>query len=169
MNTKPTILAINPGTRYIGVAVFNGSDLVDWGVRVIEGQWSPQKLDKALTVVSDLILDYEPNILALKKTHHSRTSRQLDELCSRIESLAQEQRLTISRYSIEEIKAFCGQEAIANKVQLAKSVAAKYPALLHAFNRDRDSNNLYHTRMFEAVAIGTVCIGHIREASRLSP
>ena len=32
------ILAINPGTRYTGVAVFVGTDLRDWAVKVIKGK-----------------------------------------------------------------------------------------------------------------------------------
>lgn len=161
-NTTSTILAINPGTRYIGIAVFNGSDLVDWGVRVIEGQWSSKKLDKALVVVSELVLDYQPDTLALKKTHHSRTSEQLDELCGRIEALAQERRLKISRYSIEDIKAWHVNGMRANKMTLAELVSLKYPALTRALGRERSSVNPYHVRMFEAVALGMAAVARIK-------
>ena len=39
MTNKPLkILAINPGTRYLGIAVFVGTDLREWAVKVIKGK-----------------------------------------------------------------------------------------------------------------------------------
>lgn len=154
--TKSTILAINPGTRYIGIAVFNGTDLVDWGVKVIEGKWSPEKLVKAGAVVSDLITDYHPNAIVIKRHHPSRTSAQLDELCREIRGIAEKYGIEVRDYSIEEIEAFHSQGIRTNKVQLAELVSVKYPALTRAFHREQQSSNPYNVRMFEAVALGLI-------------
>ena len=33
-----TIIGINPGTRYLGISVFHGSELRDWRVKVVQGK-----------------------------------------------------------------------------------------------------------------------------------
>lgn len=157
-NTKPKILAINPGTRYIGIAVLDGSDLIDWGVKVIEGKWSPDKLAKIANIISGLITDYQPSVVAIKKTHPSRTSTQLDEVCSRIKLIVQDHRLELRQYSIEEIKALHGQSANAGKIKLAELVSIKYPVLIRALRKEQNASNSYHIRMFEAVALATACL-----------
>ena len=155
--TQSTILAINPGTRYIGIAVLVGTDLVDWGVKVMEGKWSPEKLVKAMHVISALIADYQPNTIAIKRPHPSRTSAQLDELCREIIEMAEKHGIEIQDYSIEEIETFHGQGTRINKARLAKLVCVKYPALARALRREQRSSNPYHVRMFEAVALACAC------------
>lgn len=152
--SHPTILAINPGSRYLGIAVFKGSDLIDWGIKVMEGKWSPEKFAKALRVTSELISDYRPNVIVMKRLHPSRTSIHLNKLCRRFELLAQEQHLKISQYSIEEIKAFHARGRDINKFGLAELVSLKYPVMARIFRRESRSSNPYHVRMFEAVALG---------------
>ena len=69
MDKKPLkILGLNPGTRYLGMAVFQGPELRDWGVKTFKGQWSKEKLKKIKEIVSDLISRYDLNTLAIKKT-----------------------------------------------------------------------------------------------------
>src|SRR5664280_250930 len=103
-NAKPIILAINPGTRYMGTAVLQGHDLIDWGVKILEGKWSPDKLAKALAVVSALISDYHPNVLVMKTPHPSRTSDHLNDLCRQIAALAKKQGMDVQQYGVEDIK-----------------------------------------------------------------
>lgn len=162
-NIKPIILAINPGTRYIGIAILDGSDLIDWGVKVIEGKWSPDKLVKVASVISELIMNYQPSIVIIKKTHPSRTSMQLDEVCYRIKSIAQKCRLKFHQYSIEDIKAFHGQRATTGKIKLAELVSLKYPALIRDLRKEQRLSNPYHMKMFEAVALAIACLRSLAE------
>jgi len=60
------ILAINPGTRYLGIAVFEGQELLDWRVKVIKGKWSKDKQHKTLAVARLFMDQYEPDVLAIK-------------------------------------------------------------------------------------------------------
>ena len=78
------ILAVNPGTRYMGMAVFHGPELMDWRVKVISGKWSKEKPQKILALVRTFMEQYKPDILAMKKLHRSRSSANLNRLARRI-------------------------------------------------------------------------------------
>jgi len=153
-NHNETLLAINPGTRYFGVAVLSGSDLVDWGIRVLSGRWSEEKLSKVTDIISELIESHSPDYLVMKQPHPSRTSPQLNALCLRIEETAGEHGLPVHRHSLEEIKQFHSHGMSTTRAKLAESVTLKYPCLVRLYQREKHAYNPYHIRLFEAVILG---------------
>lgn len=153
----PKILAINPGTRYLGIAVFEGPELFDWRVKVIKGKWSKEKQQKTLVIVRTLIERHKPDVLAIKKLHHSRSSANLNQFVGRIKQHSKRKGLKVYQYSIKELEAFFFGEAKANKNKLAEILTSKYTFLVHEFNRENANKNSYHIRVFEAVALGAVC------------
>lgn len=161
-NNRLTILAINPGTRYIGFAVLRGPILADWGVNVIPGGFSDAKLKKARSLVSELIAHYQPSILALKALHPARHSADLGRLKCEIRKLATSKGLAVHEYSIQEIEAVFAPDHRINKTQLAELVVSQQPVLRHEFHREQDNYNPYHVRMFEAVALTMTAQAKIR-------
>ena len=155
------VLAVNPGTRYLGLAVFYGNYLRDWRTKALKGPWSEEKFKNTLSIVSALIGQYEPEILAVKKLHPSRSSQNLDTLTIEIEQLGFQDGLAVKRYSIKELEAFLCQDAPKNKRNLAEAVAAKYPELYLELMTERTRKNPYHMRMFEAVALGSMCTNEL--------
>jgi len=153
----PKILAINPGTRYLGIAVFEGPELLDWRVKVIKGKWSKGKQQKTLAVARLFMNQYEPDVLAIKKLHRSRSSGNLNQLVSRIKQHSKRKGLKIYQYPIKELEAFFFGEARTNKNKLAETLISKYPFLRHEFNKEKNNKNPYYIRVFEAVALGAVC------------
>jgi Holliday junction resolvasome RuvABC endonuclease subunit len=152
-----TILGINPGSKYLGIAVFRGSELRDWGIKVIKGKWSRQKLEKILKIIAGFIEQYKPQALAIKKIHPSRSSSNLDNLVLKIKTLSKRKGLKVYQYSIKELESFFSQDERINKKKLADIIASEYPALFNELNREKSHKNPYHIRMFEAVALGSVC------------
>ncbi|MFH1970880.1 MAG: crossover junction endodeoxyribonuclease RuvC [Patescibacteria group bacterium] len=162
MLKKPlTILGINPGTRYLGVAVFQGPDLRDWRIKALQGKFSKEKLDKFLKIIVDLIEQYHADVLAIKKLHPSRSSSNLNSLASKIISLSKRKGLKVYQYSIKDVKNFFSPNDKTNKKKLAESMAMKYPDLLAELNREKTIRNPYYLRMFEAVALGSICLYQI--------
>jgi len=162
MPKKPhTILAINPGTRYLGIAVFQGPDLRDWRIKAFQGKFSKQKLDKFLKIIADLIEQYHADVLAIKKLHPGRSSSNLNSLASKIISISKRKGLKVCQYSIADIKKFFLPKEKSNKKKLAERMASKYSDLLTELNREKASRNPYYLRMFEAVALGSICIYQI--------
>jgi Holliday junction resolvasome RuvABC endonuclease subunit len=152
----PKILALNPGTRYLGFCFFLGSDLRDWGVKVIAGRWSREKLERIRDLISRLIEDYQVNFLAIKRFHSSRSSKALKELIRMIKRLAKRKNLKFFQFPIEELKRVFLQEK-GNKKDLAEAIVEHYPFLFAELEKEKRAKNPYRLRMFEAIALGSLC------------
>jgi Holliday junction resolvasome RuvABC endonuclease subunit len=153
----PRILAINPGSRYIGFAAFQGPDLLDWGVRVNRAKTPRGTIRVGSHIVKETIERFQPDTLAIKRVHPSRTSPTLDRLTQSIKKLSRRRKLKVHQYSIIQLQnALCSQ-AKGNTRQLAAEVAAVYPVLRREFLKETANRRPYYVRMFEAVALGIVC------------
>lgn len=152
-SNRLTILAINPGTRYIGFAVLRGTVLVDWGVSGLSGSLSDDKAKRALSLVANLITENRPSVLVLKTLHPSRRSAHLYRLWQGVQRLAQSDGLDLRYYSIHELEACFSPTSRINRNRLAELVSETHPVLRHELRKEQDSYNAYHIRMFEAVAL----------------
>jgi Holliday junction resolvasome RuvABC endonuclease subunit len=162
MFKKPiTILGINPGSRYLGIAVFHGPELLDWRVKVFKGKWCKEKMKRIAKIVSQFIEQYQDNALAIKKLNPSRSSGNLNRLVSQIKGIARRKKLKVYQYSIKDLEAFFSDGERMNKKKLAEIIASEYPVLLHELGKEKSHKNPYHIRMFEAVALGSVCFHHL--------
>lgn len=160
-NNPRKILSINPGSRYLGIAVFQDLELIEWGIRSINGRDKKAKREAAKGIISDLIYQYEPNILALKKLHPSRSSSNLDNLVCELRGLARRNSIRIFEYPLEKIEASFSGAGKINKRQMAEIIIGEYPFLSNELQREKNNLNPYHIRMFEAVALGLVCLHQI--------
>jgi len=156
-NHVPSILAINPGTRYLGMAAFRGRELEDWRLKVIRGADPPAKLRRTRLTVEAWMRRYQPRYLAIKRLHPSRSSPALKRLAAMISRSAVRRGLNVRQYSIDEVESLLASGAKINKRGIGELIASAYPVLFHELNRERASRNTYHIRMFEAVALGLVC------------
>ena len=158
MIRKPIkILGINPGTRYLGIAFFKGAELSDWRIKVVEGKWSEEKIDKIKTIILSLIDKYEPDVLSIKKLNPLRTSSNLIRLTAKIKNLARKKCLQIYQYSLNDLENFFSPQDKINKKKMADIITRDYPALCHELRKEKGNKNSYHIRMFEAVALGLLC------------
>jgi len=158
MNRKPLrIIGINPGTRYLGIAVLDGSELLDWRIKTLEGRWSEEKIKKAIGVVSELIERYELDVLAIKKLHPSRRTENLLRLSDKIKNFARLKKLKVFQYSIKDIeKSYIVDEKL-NKRNLFEALVKFYPELYPELKKEQSYKNPYHTRIIEAVALASAC------------
>jgi len=102
------ILAVNPGTKYVGLAVFHGSDLVYWGIKVLKGKWSKEKMKCVEKTLLNLIDQHSVTTLVIKKVDSSRTSGNLNALVASIEQCAKKRKLRICPYTLSEFKKVLG-------------------------------------------------------------
>lgn len=147
----------------MGIAILKGSDLLDWGVKVVSGKWSERKLEKIRTMASRLIEEHEPDALAMKKLHPSRSSQNLARLSKEIEELAGENHLRIRRYSLREMGEFYAPGQRISKKRIAGYACSTYPVLLRVLHNEHSHNNPYHIKMFEAVALGVMAAAKTRQ------
>lgn len=158
MPKKPLkIIGINPGTRYLGIAVFDGPELMDWRIRVLKGEWSRDKIKRAMEIILDFIERYEINHLAIKKLHPSRRSQNLVRLVARIKEFSKRKGLKVYQYSIKDLEEFFIEEDKLNKKNLAEVIVSENPALFHELQKEKCHKNPYYVRVFEAVALAAAC------------
>jgi len=155
------IIGISPGTRYMGFAIFYGSDLRDWGIKNIAGKRPEDRRNKALSVISGLIGHHRTNVLSIKELHPSRSSLNLDRLVSEIKAVSKRNGLRIYQYSINDMESFFCPDERANKKGMIESVVSRYPTLFHELNKEQANINPYYVRMFEAVGLGSICFSHL--------
>lgn len=148
------ILSINPGSRYLGFAVFYDTDLIDWGVKVIP-KGVPGSLGKrASGIVSRLIGSHQIDRLILKSLHPSRCSSGLRAMVRSIKKYATHHQIRIRENDIAGVKVTLIDEGRKNKRNLMESVANRFGFLISDFERAKKEKRPYLVRMFEAVALG---------------
>lgn len=152
----PTVIGINPGAKYLGIAVFRGSELLDWRIKATSGKWSDEKIEKILSIIKELITQYRPDALAIKKLKPCRSSENLDKLVERIKQLCEREGIKIHEYPIKVLEGYFSKDKI-NKRKLAEIIATRYPVLFHELVKEKGIGNPYYIRMFEAVALASVC------------
>ena len=149
------IIGINPGTRYLGIAVLDGSELLDWRIKTLTGRLSEKRIKKTIEIVSELIDRYEPNALAIKKLHPSRRTENLLRLSNKIKNFARLKKLKVFQYSIKDIEKFYIVDEKLNKRNLFEALVRFYPELYPELKKEQNHKNPYHTRIFEAVALAS--------------
>jgi len=151
------ILSINPGSRYLGIAVFDGAELCDWAIKVVRGK----EVGEKRRFVRDIIIEqrnrYGVNVLALKKLHPARSSQSLRYITSEVTSFAASLGLTLHEFSIGDLKTKLLPTERGNKRELMEEVAARYPFLFRDVRQEEKNKNPYRIRMFEAVGMGIAC------------
>jgi len=151
------ILGINPGTIYLGLAVFIGPELRDWGIKGLKGRWSQEKARKIRDIIAGYLDRYEINALSIKKLHPARCSVPLQELVTMIVKHCHTKKIRVQTYSIQELEALFSDQGRINRKELAEIIVRQYPALFHELEKERKNKNPYFFRLFETVALGAAC------------
>lgn len=166
MHTKIlNILSIIPGTKYLGLAIFVDADLHDWFIKSLPDATLEEKITYINSFISDIIDRFHINVLVMKQLHPARQSPNLIKLVSVIKALGRHANISIIEFPINAIEQFLLKGKL-NKKRLAEEVAAIYPVVFHEFEREKKNKNTYLTRMFEAIALGTVCISRLDKGHR---
>lgn len=160
MPTKPpTILAIDPGTKEIGVAVFSGSELCYYGVKTIKRRQPPQALLAEISrYVTGLIASYQPQALAIEQTLLIQQSAAL--LCvaaAEIKQTASGHGLALYEYVPAEVRQWLCQRERATKRETARRVSERCPELARYLKQPTKWGEMYWAHMLDAVAVGLRC------------
>jgi crossover junction endodeoxyribonuclease RuvC len=164
MHTKPIqILAIDPGTREIGVAVLEGEALVYYGVKTIRNRKRPQQvLQKAARIVKRLIEDYQPSILAIEKMFLiQKNASLLIVVADEIKATAQAAGLAVYEYAPTTVRKRICQTGKATKRAAAGIIAGRYTELIRYLKGRSKWEELYYANMFDAIAVGLTCYQQI--------
>lgn len=158
-NSPQKILAIDPGTRNVGIAFFEGKKLIYYGVKTIQKKPSAHEmLREGRAIISRLITDFKPTILVVEKTFFSnnRNSALLNVYADEIQAIGKRKGLQVVAYAANTVrKNVCGNGA-ASKDEVAKVMVSYYPELKPYLTSDRKWKEKFHRNMFDAVALGVM-------------
>lgn len=155
--THHRILAIDPGTRLMGIALLDHGKLIYHSVEVIPRGRSPQQtLQRARDAVLRLINDLKPTVVAAEKTFFSknRNAALLNVLFDEIRAIARSKRLQFISFAPSTVKKFTCGNGWAGKKEVALVVVSIFPELKVYLNQDRAWKERFHLNMFDAIAVG---------------
>jgi len=153
------ILAIDPGTRHLGVAFLENDVPVYLGVKTIKKYKSPHEILKAgRSLVLRLISDFQPQILAVEKTFfaNNRNSSLLNVFGDEILAIGKKKKLRILSYAPSTIKKAVTGNGRASKEEVARVLVARFPELKVFLTQDRKWKERYHQNMFDALALAVL-------------
>jgi|ERR1051325_3252919 crossover junction endodeoxyribonuclease RuvC len=164
MHTNPIkILAIDPGTKEIGIAMLSDGELLYYGVKTIRTRSSPgEVLKQAQYIISRLIADYEPQYLAIEKTFMiQKSAALLTIVADEIKATAKREGLTVFEYAPLAVRKMICKSGKATKKGVAKVIALRFPELTRYVERQTKWETLYYAKLFDAVAVGLVCFDEL--------
>lgn len=157
------ILAIDPGTRELGVAVLDGAELLYYAVKTVRDRGTAQAiLHQVATITSDLIAKYQPESLAIEKMFIVQKSAALLSVAAEeMKSVARSCRLDVYEYAPKAVRKFICQSGAATKGEVARVVAARYPELTRYLQTRNKWDEKYYANIFDAIAVGLMCCDEI--------
>lgn len=130
--TNKKILAIDPGTREMGVACFEKGKLIHYGVKVIKRGKSPHEtLKEGRQIVTRLINEFRPGVLVVEKTFfaNNRNAALLNVFADDIKAIGKRKGLKVISYAPNTVKKFICGNGRASKEEVAKVIVSNYPEL----------------------------------------
>ncbi|MBI4032582.1 crossover junction endodeoxyribonuclease RuvC [Candidatus Berkelbacteria bacterium] len=161
MNSQETstILAIDPGTRYVGIAVLDDKDLIYQGVKTLPRRQSPDDgLSQVQAFTLRLINDFRPGLLVIERAFmvRSRTAGLLNVTVDEMRAIGVRHGLTVRILAPSTVrKRLCGNGR-ATKRDVARAVADRYPELKVYLGQNRKWKERFHGNMFDAIALALV-------------
>lgn len=154
----PKILAVDPGRRSIGVAVFEGAALRYYAVKVLRVPGTPIDVRRAAThALNRLIATHRPDHLAIEQPLIvQQRAELLAHVIRALKIAAKRHGLTINEYSPQSVRrSICGNE-VPTKREVARRLAERYPELRRYVTAPGKWVEAYYERMFGAIAVGFV-------------
>ena len=161
---KLKVLAIDPGTRHMGVAFLDNSTLIYAGVKVIKNRESPHEiLWTARKIVLRLINDFKPHILVVEKSFigNNKNAALLNVLVDEIRAIGRRKGIRVVSFAPSTMKKIICGNGHASKKEVAR-VVAKYPELKVYLTQDRVWKEEFHQNMFDAIGLGMMITKYIK-------
>lgn len=154
-----TILAVAPGTRELGVAVLQNSELLFYGIKTVSRRKNPLTvLEIVSSHLRNLVKKYRPDYLAVEKIiirQHSYAL--LAVVAEQIKATAKEMNLPVGEYAPVSVRKRLCETGRATKCETAEILATRFPELKRYYLRTTKWECDYYGNLFAAVALGVIC------------
>lgn len=153
---QANILALDPGTKEIGVAILKGQQLDYFGVKTFRQRQPPHLfLATVASYLTGLIAAHRPTVLAIEQTFsRQRESALLNVTAAEITYTARQHGLKVFTYDPAKVRQTICQVEKGTKRETAQIVARQYPELARYLKHPTRWEALYWGHVFDAVAVG---------------
>jgi len=153
-------LAVDPGTRELGVAVLRGDEPLYYGVKSIrKGRLPHEVLGEARDIFARLLREYRPDMLAIEKTFVvQKSAALLSVVADELRGLAERTGLPVREYAPSVVRKSVCRTGRATKRDVARVIAGRYPEFRQYLERTSEWEEKYWANMFDAIAVGLVCL-----------
>lgn len=163
MAKRTKILAIDPGTRDMGVAFLEDDVLQDYGVKSVRR--GPKARDLLLSlenILTRLIQEKQPDVIALEQNHfsHIKQNLLLTLTVAKLKAIAKRCNVPVEEYAPNTVRKAVCNNGNATKRQLAQVVAARYTELNAYLESNRRWRERYYQNIFDAIAVGLTFLAH---------
>lgn len=162
------ILAIDPGTRHMGIAVLEGGSLIRHGVEVFTRRASHRQiLAVGRKKILRLLSDFRPDVVVVEKTllANNPNTEIITKFSKQIVRTVKRKRLPIIQFAPSTVKKTVCGDGHASKSEVARSMVARFSELKAYLRQDRRWKDKFQSNRFDAVAVA-VC-GKILPSSRI--
>jgi Holliday junction resolvasome RuvABC endonuclease subunit len=161
---QPTILGLDPGTRFLGAAVLRGSKLRAYAVHELKnGDQAYEAIGQARRVVFGYIEQHAPEIVTIEAPYLIATKRgaMLTTLAHELHGRAQDLGLSVLELSPENVRRVVAGNPRATKIDVATALVAKgFGELRHLIPKRPARSGLglrprdrYWLHMFDALSL----------------
>jgi len=178
-HTSPIhLLAIDPGSRYLGVAVFEDLFLLNWRTQIIEdkGRSAQAAVSRVRQIVRQSIKEHHVTMVVVRPycPCPRHTSKVVAAMVKEIQRFGKQQGLRVSLCDPQRARKFLCQGTRATKMEVARIISTDrypHPLLRHIYEETRAKpwfREKYHLQMFSAIALGLYALSkcqHIRLSS----
>ncbi len=165
VSNSPVVLAIAPGTRECGVAVFEGFKLIYYGVKT-SYLFNIRQREKISIpkLIDDLFKQYSLQSIVLKEVNqYQQTSPGLRLVVNQIKMQAESKHIRVKEISLRQVKSLLCKDGKQTQKKAFETVANLYPELRQFQNRPNKWQNDYYAYIFSATAVGLVCLTSLAE------
>lgn len=153
-----SLLAIDPGSRRTGYAVFEGTELVLGRVKDFGYQRHTNTVVRgARKLVEDQIRYFRPQILVLERTFAGYRNKDISKLVAvseEIRTVAREQALPLVEYAPRTARLVVLGNGNATKSQVAEALCLRYPELRIHLEQTHLWKETYWSNCYDAVCVG---------------
>lgn len=167
MKSSRPVLAIAPGKRFFGIAVFQGTELTHFSIRRLRNDKSTTFLKKAISaLVNQLLYEFHPQMVVVRsQSKYQKLSTTVGSAIKLIEHETNAKRVKLVTVCLEEVRLALGTAKQSSQKSAFRNLANIYPELKQFLNRPNKAQIEYYHNLLAAVSVGVV---FLRSRSSLS-
>jgi RNase H-fold protein (predicted Holliday junction resolvase) len=162
-SNAPVVLAIAPGTREWGIAIFEGFNLIYYGVKTFHHLKSSEDEKTSISkLLDDLSKRHSLQSIIVKQVNqYQQTSLGLTSIVKQIKNLAETKHIRVEEISLVQVKSLLCKNRKTTQKKAFETVANLYPELRQFQNRPNKWQTDYYAYIFSATAVALVYLNNL--------